>query len=608
MLTELEAGRNDKFLMISATQSSPGLCTFRSHTTKSARTRAAHGAELTWASGTGSLALMAVAAEPTVADLVRARAGDGNVALTFEGQTWTWAEVVGEMEMRADRLRRVVTTDPPHVGVLLENTPEFAFLLGAAALSGHVIVGLNLTRRGEELARDIRHADCAVVLTEPAHAELLEGLDLGVARVRFVDDLSELNELNTPAVEPRGPTADDLLLLLFTSGSSGAPKAVRVTQGRVARAAGAAMGFTPDDVLYCAMPLFHGNALMSSVFPALGAGAGIALKRKFSASEFLPDVREHECTFFSTVGRALSYILATPEQPDDADNPLRVVLAPESSSTDQRRFRKRFATIVVAGYGSSENAIIMIPKAGIPRDALGVPLEGQDIAIIDPESQVECPPARFDADGKLLNADVAIGEIVGRNVVGGFEGYYNNPDATRERVRDGWYWSGDLGYRTDDGVFFFAGRTADWLRVDGENFAAAPVERIIERFMGVAGAAVYGVPDERTIDDQVMVALELVAGVGFDPDAFDAFLDSQRDLSTKWRPRYVRLVTALPVGATTKIDKKPLRRNRWDVIDPIHWRRERRGPLTVMTDDDRAELRSRFAEHGRDVALAGGSA
>ncbi|MGZ8762962.1 MAG: AMP-binding protein, partial [Acidimicrobiia bacterium] len=520
------------------------------------------------------------------------------------------AEVVREMEVRADRLRCLVTADPPHVGVLLENTPEFVFLLGGAAVSGHVVVGLNLTRRGEELARDVRHTDCAVVLTDPAHAELLEGLDLGSAHVRNASDLDDNDDLASAAsaaAERRPPTADDLLLLLFTSGSSGAPKAVRVTQGRVARAAGAAMGFTPDDVLYCAMPLFHGNALMSSIFPALGAGAGVVLKRKFSASAFLSDVREHGCTFFSTVGRALSYILATPERADDADNPLRVVLAPESSSTDQRRFRKRFATIVVAGYGSSENAIVMTPKAGIPRDALGVPLEGQDIAIIDPETQTECPHACFDADGKLLNADVAIGEIVGRNVVGAFEGYYNNPDATRARVRDGWYWSGDLGYRTGDGVFFFAGRTADWLRVDGENFAAGPVERIIERFPGVAGAAVYGVPDERTVDDQVMVALELTAEATFDPAAFDAFLDSQRDLGTKWRPRYVRLVTALPVGATAKIDKKPLRRERWDVTDPIHWRRDRNGPLAVMTDDDRAELRSRFAEHGRGVALAGGN-
>ena len=115
-------------------------------------------------------------------------------------------------------------------------------------------------------------------------------------------------------------------------------------------------------------------------------------------------------------------------------------------------------------------------------------------------------------------------------------------------------------------------------------------------------------PDERTVDDQVMVALELEPGTLFDAAAFDAFLDSQRDLGTKWRPRYVRVVPSLPVGATTKIDKSPLRRDRWDVTDPVHWRRDRAGPLTVMTDDDRSDLRRRFAEHGRGVALSGGGA
>jgi fatty-acyl-CoA synthase len=107
------------------------------------------------------------------------------------------------------------------------------------------------------------------------------------------------------------PGADALFALIFTSGSTGAPKAVRVTQGRMA-AASAAMPFSTDDVLYCAMPLFHGNALSSNLVPALAAGATVVLRRRFSASAFLPDVRQHGATFFNTVGRAVSYILTTP--------------------------------------------------------------------------------------------------------------------------------------------------------------------------------------------------------------------------------------------------------------------------------------------------------
>ena len=138
-------------------------------------------------------------------------------------------------------------------------------------------------------------------------------------------------------------------------------------------------------------------------------------------------------------------------------------------------------------------------------------------------------------------------------------------------------------------MFYFAGRNADWLRVDGENFAAAPVERVIQRFPGIAGVAVFGVPDDHTADDQVMAAIELADGTELDPAAFDAFLTEQRDLGTKWSPRYLRVVSSLPVTATNKIDKAPLRRDRWVSTgdDPVYWRPERRDPLRPLTDGDR---------------------
>ncbi len=560
------------------------------------------------------------AARATVADLVRSRAGDDGVGLRFEGQTWGWAEVVAEMAVRARWLRACLREGPPHVGVLLDNVPEYLFLLGGAALSGTVLVGINPTRRGDELARDIRHVDCQLIVTDVDHAELLDDLDLGAVgeRVLISDDPAYGAELD--AHRPAGardladlppPSADDLFLLIFTSGSTGAPKAVRMTQGRAAGSNGAVMGFTPDDVLYCAMPLFHGNALASMVFPAFGTGATLVLRRRFSASAWLPEIRDHHATFTSTIGRVLTYILATPETDHDRDHDLKFVLAPESSAVDMKTFKRRFGVAVFGGYGSSENAIILSTSPGQPPDALGTPAPGTDVAVVDPETGEECPRARFDADGRLLNADEAIGEIVGRDALQRFEGYYANDEAAAARSRNGWYWSGDLAYRDEEGVFHFAGRNADWLRVDGENFAAAPVERILRRYPGVTGVAVFGVPDDRTVDDQVMAVLELdaSAAAAFDPAAFDAFLDEQRDLGTKWSPRYVRIARALPVTATNKVDKAPLRRDRWTPVaagdgedgaaDAIYWRPDRRDPLRAMTDADRAEVRARFAASGR---------
>ncbi len=528
----------------------------------------------------------------TVAALLVERSVDEGDGLLFEDARWSWAEVVQESAARTAVLEELVGPGG-HVGVLLENVPEYVLLLGGAALGGQVVVGINPTRRGDELARDVRHTDCGVVLTDRSQAELLDGLDLR-APVLLVDGpawAALLDEHRGAAIPTDLPGATSLYLLIFTSGSTGAPKAVQMTQGRAARTAHAgAVAFSPADVLYCSMPLFHGNALLANLFPAMVSGAAVALRRRFSASELLDDVRRYGCTYFNYVGRALSYVLAQPERPDDADNPLVWCLGSEASPRDRKELRRRFGCFVAEGYSSSEGAVVITPFKGMPAGALGRPTDGADVAILDPETGLERAPARFDGDGHLLNAEEAIGEIVGRMALSSFEGYYANPEATAERSRGGWYWTGDLGYRDEEGTFFFAGRTADWMRVDGENFAAGPIEQILERWPGVASVVVYGVPDPRT-GDQVMAALELDAGVTFDPSDFEAFLARQPDLGTKWAPRFVRIVGSIPVTATGKVDRKPLRAEGWSADDAIWWRPGRSLAYRPLTADDEDDLR-----------------
>jgi fatty-acyl-CoA synthase len=542
----------------------------------------------------------------TIADLLLARAGDHHVGLRFEDKTWTWAEVVDASRVRAAVLSMICDEAPRHVGVLLDNVPEYVFLLGGAALAGVTVVGINPTRRGEELAVDIRHTDCRLIVTDDEHAALLDGLDLGMANGQVVrvgserwHGLLESAREDPPPSTPPGP--ETLFVLIFTSGSTGAPKAVRATQARFAGLA-QAMGFTPDDVLYCPMPLFHGNALVSNLLPGIAAGATVALRRRFSASGFLPDVRHYGATFTNTVGRALSYVLATPPSSADRDHHLRFVLAPESSAADMAAFTERFGCPVIDGYGSSEGAIKMAPaRRGRPGE-LGEPLEGADVAVIDPATMHECPRALFDDVGRLLNASEAIGEIVRRDPRATFEGYYNNPEADAERMRNGWFWSGDLAYRDGEGVFWFAGRSHDWLRVDGENFAAAPVERILMRHPDVGAAAVYAVPDAVT-GDQVMAAVELGPGRAFDPEGFAAFLTAQADLGTKWAPRFVRVMRSLPVTGTNKVDRRQLRADAWQTDDDVWWRPVRDPDFRRMTASDVESLRTSFAAHGRDRLL-----
>jgi fatty-acyl-CoA synthase len=510
--------------------------------------------------------------ETSVAGLLVARADDDHPGLRFEDEQWSWRQVVAASAERASLLRTWTGPTPIHVGVLLGNVPEYLFWLGAAGLAGAVVVGINPTRRGEALAGDVRRTDCDVVITDREGSRLLDGLSLGVPaeRVVRVDDPGYPRLLDPHrGADPRrqmaegGPTAESLFLLLFTSGTTGAPKAVRCTQGRLASIAirsAPAYGYERDDVAYCTMPLFHGNALMVLWGPSLVVGATVALARHFSASGFGSDIRRHGATTFTYVGKALAYVLATPELPDDATTTLRRGFGTEASIADHAAFERRFGCVLTEGYGSSEGGVAISRSPDTPIGSLGRPVD--DIAVVDPATMEECPPALFDDDGRLLNGDRAVGEIVNRSGPGRFEGYYGDEAATAARIRNGWYWTGDLAYRDGAGFFYFAGRGGDWMRVDSENLTAGPIERVLVRHPGVAAVAVYPVPDTRS-GDQVMAAVELLPGREFDPEDFAAFLGAQTDLGTKWAPAFVRVTPALPQTASGKVTKGPLRLEGW---------------------------------------------
>jgi fatty-acyl-CoA synthase len=475
--------------------------------------------------------------------------------------------------------------------VLLDNTPDFVFTLFGAALAGACVVGVNATRRGSELERDITHTDCQLVLTDTAHV----GLRLADSTVPTVlVESAPWRAHDSAALPDRLPDPATPLLLIFTSGSTSAPKAVRRSSGRIAAAA--SIGFVKSDALYCAMPLIHGNALFGALFPALAAGARTILRERFSAAEWLNDVRKHGATFATSVGRALAYVLATPPTDHDKDHALKVVLAPETSPHDAAAFTERFGVPVVTGYGSSEGGITLLPSRR--HGALGRAPKGTSIAVINTTTGEEQAVADIDESGRLRNPEQAIGELVRRDSLGAFEGYWGNPGADADRVKDGWFYSGDLAYRDADGVFFFAGRVGDWLRVDSENFAAAPVERILGRFPGVAGVAVVGVPDAQS-GDRVLAALELADDVSFDPDDFATWLAAQPDLGTKWAPTYLRICQALPTVGHDKVDRRLLRREAWLTSDPVWRRAPRQAAYQLLDHADRDELRRSFDEHGR---------
>jgi len=547
---------------------------------------------------------------PNAAALLRRNGTDPSIAsrpaLRFDERVVTHGDYLAE----SIRWANLFLAQPPstpdgvlHVAVLLDNTPEYLFAMGGAALSGSVIVGLNHTRQDEHLWRDIEHTHVGLVITEQRHLPLLESIRPKLPPMLVVeDDLQsaiDAQSSDDPGIEP---DVESRWALIFTSGTSSAPKAVICTQRRLLQTGvrmAAIMDLGPDDVGYICMPLFHSNALMVGWAPSIVAGASVGLARKFSASSWLTDIRRYGSTYFNYTGKPLSYLVATPEKPDDADNTLRIAFGNEGSPEVIDTFGRRFGVEVIDAFGATEGGIAVNRDEGVKQGSVGK--VGATVKVVDPEGN-ELPIAQFGPDGSLLNADECVGEIVNTAGAGPFEGYYNNAEATGSTLRGGWYWSGDLGYVDDEGFLFFAGRTADWLRVDGENFPAGPIEAAIGRHPDVVLAVAYGVPDEHA-GDQVMAGLQLREGTTFDPAAFAAFIDALPEIGPKWRPRYVRVVTEFPSTGTNKIVKRTLVRQKYrrDLCgdDALYVRERGADAYREFGADDEGSLRAALERAGR---------
>jgi fatty-acyl-CoA synthase len=544
-------------------------------------------------------------------------------AVRFGEQVWTHREYVEESVRWANLfLEHRIDGRPLHVGVLLDNTPDYLFAFGGAALAGATVVGLNHTRLGEHLLRDITHTDQCLLVTEPGHAAALEPILDGLP---FDTDRVLVSRRHPRSADPTVPWGRDLAgalvsvsdvdpglepdvttrwALIFTSGTSSAPKAVICSQRRLLQT-GERMRLMLDidaeDTGYICMPLFHSNALMVGWAPSVVAGASVGLARRFSASGWLPDVRRYGATWFNYTGKPLSYLVTTPEQPDDGENTLRVAFGNEGSPEVVDAFARRFGVHVIDAFGATEGGIAVNREASPRPGALGQ--AGDTIRVVH-EDGTECEVAEHDEAGRLVNAEACVGEIVNTAGAGPFEGYYNNDEANARTTRNGWYWSGDLGYLDADRYLYFAGRNADWIRVDGENFPAGPIEKAVASHPDVVVAAVYGVPDVHA-GDQVMAAVVLRDGARFDPVGFAAHLDGLDDIGPKWRPRYVRVASVLPTTGTNKVlvrqlQHQKVRRDRVGALDGL-WLRERGdAAYRELTAADEDALRDALVAAGRE--------
>jgi fatty-acyl-CoA synthase len=587
-------------------------------------------------------------AAPTIGAQIEARAnhpevGDRVFLIQHERQ-WTYRQYRDESVRAAHfllgRLGPHRDGAPGHVAMLLENHLELLALYGGCAYAGFSLFGVNTGLRGDTLAGVINQAQARMLVVDERlldEAErVLERLEhvkpenLLVLRTEGARDLGArdylaaiTSEIAPPGKSLEAPSApvdpSRNLMTIYTSGTTGLPKGILNNHLKfflIGKAVSGNLGLGPDDRGYACMPLFHSNAMFLGFHPALEACASMAIRERFSASSFVPDVLAHGVTYWNYVGEPVHYVLGAIEKQYGGDearilaevagdprNQLRYAVGNGAAPPDIDRFTRWLGLEdMYELYGSTEAAISTFRKKTDPRGSVGEVTDA-NVKILDASGR-ECPPADVASDGKIRNYEEAVGEICRVAAdTGLFQGYYGNPDANASKYRDGVYHSGDLGHivvREGRRFLFFDGRTDDWIRKDGENFSAAQVGRLLQEGPNVALAAAYGVPCAVS-DELVMVALKMRPGTEFEPQAFFDFCESQvvrGGMDRKWFPDFVRVVEEFEFTQTQKILVRHLKSAHFSrrlLPDAaIFWRERGDTTFKPLTQADYGRLRERF--------------
>ncbi len=558
---------------------------------------------------------VSIEAPLTVAAQIEARARHAELAdkvLLMHGErSWTYRrfrdECVRTAHLLLGRLGPIDEPRPGHVAMLLDNHLELLSLYGGCAYAGLTLFGLNPGLRGETLAgvinqsrsrvlvvgervrselervqKDLKHVAPENILILPAADGRAPSASLDLRRCLEVEVGPAERSLDAPArkVEPA-----DNLMVIYTSGTTGLPKGINNNHLKLCftgAAVSGRLGIGTNDVGYACMPLLHSNAMFVGFMPAFWVGGSIGLRERFSASAFLPDILRYGVTYWNYVGEPVHYVLAAIEKryggdperirrevTENPQNKLRWAVGNGASPPDIDRFSEWLGLEdMYELYGSTEAVITTFRGKGDPRGTVGR-IEDPCVEILD-EHGAECPPAELDADGKILNYGQAVGEICRVAPDPGlFQGYFDSPEASATKYRDGIYHSGDLGHVwVCDGqrYLYFDGRTDDWIRKDGENFSAAQVARLLSEHPDVPLAAAYGVPCSVS-DELVMAALKLREGATFDPQEFYAFCQRQireGSMDPKWFPDFIRIVEEFEYTETQKILVRKLKKLHFD--------------------------------------------
>jgi len=517
----------------------------------------------------------------------RARLQPANPFLLYRDRRFTYGEANVLANRHAEAYRAAGMRQGDVVALVMENRPELYWhVLGLMKL-GVVASLVNSHTVGKPLAHAIRAcAPKRIVVGSEVLAPFAEvrreiaeatAVDVDVDADTLAPDGYPLWSDRLPAgacpdpVDTASRRMGDLAAYLYTSGTTGTPKAALVKHHRLFRAGrvfgGIALRLGADDVVYVALPLYHATALVAGSASAISFGSAIALARRFSTTTFWEDCRRFEATRFLYIGELCRYLHLAPRRASDRDHSIRAVCGNGLRPDIWPGFQERFGIArVVEFYASTEGNVVTMNLGG-PAGSVGKMLPRQVIVRWDEAKQdfVRGKGGRLQRCG-AGEAGVMLGKIADGS---GFDGYRDSAATEGKIVRgafeaaDAWFNTGDL-LRVDRWRnLYFADRLGDTFRWKGENVSTFEVQEQIAAWPAAREVNVYGVSVAGTEGRAGMAALVLAPGVVFDPASFKAHVD--RTLPRYARPVFVRLEGALETTATLKLKKGNLQR---EGIDP----------------------------------------
>ncbi len=443
-------------------------------------------------------------------------------------------------------------------GALLQNHPEIIEAMIGASIAGTVIVPIDPRTKGDKLAFILNNAACRGILCGDYNAaqvaEVVErtpvewsllviGDDSGIVGdgLPCVETTHGVIDQDWDSVEIRCTSAADILQILYTSGTTGDPKGITKANAQFSFGGlvSQLFGMNENDVLYTGLSLTHGNAQGFTMSSSLIAGIPSVYSQKFTKSGLWKTVRRFGCTMFNLLGGMTAAVYADPRKPDDANNPVRMVISAGMPGAIWADFEKRFDLKLFEVYGAAEGGLFWNDGSG-PAGAMGHLTNNPlfEAKIVDKN------------DNEVAANET--GELIWRNRDGNpvVVDYFGNPKASAKKTRDGWFRTGDIVHADADGWLYFDFRDGGGIRRNGDFINPGFVEKVLAEIDAVSDVFVYGVPIKNGTpgEKDVVAALEVTSKF----DAQAAFKLCREKLESNFVPSYLQVVDEIPKTASEK--------------------------------------------------------